>query len=490
MTLKQLTEKHPHYSEMEEYWREIDLLYKGGRALRAQAAKFLVRRPKEPQKIFEARLQQFSYQNVLATALGWYSTKLFSESVQFFPRRGEVPYSDPGLQKFVVNADRAGTTLQALARKWFVRAALDGAVYVLLDLPGQSSSMNWKQQVEAGDLDPFAVTFSASQVTNWDCDAVGNFNWIVLATTTAGVVAEPGGPRKQQERWYVFDRETFTCYESRQGVGTGFRESGGEKSAVVVAEGRHALADQHRVPLFKIEFPDELQLASRVYLQIIALLNEDNGLAWKLLMSNLAVPVITGDIAEENNTVSESAWIRLSQGSTFSWTEPAGTSFDYSMRRIQSLIEEIHRQMHLQAQARQNGATPAAQSGLSKEMDMQPANDILNGYGELFRSVFSRILQSIAAIRSRKGEQITVDVQGLTFQSASVNEIDDATLAKEAVPSSPSFHRWLEKRVVDLVGPNLDPTERKKIHDEIDAAPDVTAIPPAAPFPVDPLPAA
>lgn len=481
LTYEQLTQKHPIWSEMEPYWRQIELLYRGGRALKTRAAEFLVKRPKEPAKVYEARLQQFSYQNVLATALGWYSTKLFAENVQFFPRHGDVVVTDEGLEKFVTNADRAGTSLQAMARKWFVRAALDGCVYVLLDLPGQSSATNWKQQVDSGELDPFVVTFAASQVTDWDCDEAGELNWVVLSTTSPGAAVAPGEKRAQQDRWYVFDRETFTVYEGKA-------DAAGKKAvSIVVGPAPHAMADQHRVPVFKIDFPDELQLASRVYLQIIALLNEDNGLAWKLLMSNLAVPVITGDAMEDNNTVSESAWIRLSQGSTFSWSEPTGTSFDYSMRRIDRLLEEIYRQMHLQAQARQNAATPAAQSGLSKEMDMQPATDILNGYGDLFRSVFARLLQSVAAIRSRTGEALTVDVQGLTFQPASLNEIDDATLAKEAVPGSPTFHRWVDKRVVDIFAPNLDPTERKTIHDEIDAAPELGAPPPPA---ADPLSAA
>jgi hypothetical protein len=463
LTLEQLTQKHPIWSANADYWREIELLYRGGRVLKNAASQFLVKRPKEPEKVYRARLAQFSYQNVLGTALGWYSTKLFKENIQFFPRRGEQIIKDDGLQKFVLDTDRAGTTLQALGRRLFVRAALDGCAYLLLDLPGQSSATNWKAQVESGELDPLAVLFTATQVTDWDCDAAGTLNWIVISTRGPAPIASPGEKRTDLDRWYVFERETFTIYEADP--------TAGNNNVRIVNMGRHALADQKRVPVFKLEFPDELQLASRVYLQVISLLNEDNGLAWKLLMSNLAVPVITGDTAEDNNTVSESAWIRLSQGSSFGWSEPTGTSFDYSMRRIQSLIEEIHRQMHLQAQARQNGATPAAQSGLSKEMDMEPANDVLNGYGELFRSFFALVLEGVAAIRSRGSKQaVRVDVQGLTFQSAGVNQIDDATLAKEGVPGSPTFHRWVEKRVVDIFAPNLDPTERKKIHEEIEAA--------------------
>ena len=59
LTYEQLTQKHPVWSEMQAYWREIDLLYRGGRALKQQAATFLIKRPKEPAKIYEARLQQF-----------------------------------------------------------------------------------------------------------------------------------------------------------------------------------------------------------------------------------------------------------------------------------------------------------------------------------------------------------------------------------------------------------------------------------------------
>jgi hypothetical protein len=465
LTYEQLTQKHPHWEEMAPYWEEIDLLYRGGRAIKAQAAKFLTRRPAEPDKVYAKRVEAFFYDNVLGTALGWYSTKLFAENVQFFPKRGDAQVKDEGLEKFVSNADRKGTSLQSMARTWFVRAALDGYVYVLLDLPGSKGATNWKQQIDAGELDAYATTFSAAQVTNWDVDDAGELNWAVISTSGPAPAAL-GEKRGTRERWYVFDREEFQVYDR-------IKASDGSGDAKLVANGRHAMADQRRVPLIKIELTDELQLASRVYLLLHALLNEDNGLAWKLLMSNLAIPVVAGDMHDEVKAISESNWIKLTEGSRFSWSEPAGTSFVHSAARIQSLIEEIHRQMHLQAHARSNSATPSAQSGFSKEMDLQPALDILNGYGEIFRGVFKRILETVIAIRSlRVAGDVAVDVQGMTFQSTAIHEIDDATLAKEAVTSSSTWRKWVEKRVVDLYGPNLDPAERKKIHDEIDAASD------------------
>ena len=424
----------------------------------------------EPGQVYQARLDKFFYQNILGTALGWYVSRFFAEEPAIHLKTGDkLIKDDPSFAAFQANADRAGTSLLDLARKWFIRSLLDGAVYVLIDLNNQQNRLarNFHDQKTSGALDPYLVTFRADQIVNWGQDAYGNYEWIVIATERGEHTF--GGKQTVVDRWYYFDRTDYRIYEAERPDGAS--EPKDSRTAVVVDEGRHALADRNRVPVRKIEVPEELWLGYRVLPQVREHLNQDNVYGWALFMACLPVPVITGDY-EESPSISETAYIKLPEGSTFEWSEPAGTSFQTAAERVSSLREEIYRQMYLQAQGRTSTATASASSGYSKELDMAPSHEVLNGYGAIFRAALAGIAQDAATIRAPKGTELKAEVTGLTFQQEdTLDDVESTDAALGLNIPSDSFEKYIQKRFVNKYARNADPDTKKVFESEIDAAP-------------------
>lgn len=467
MKVSQLDAKHLYWTEHADFWRRIDLLYRGGYAITRQAELFLRPRPQEPPDMYTARKERFSYQNILGTALGWYVSRLFATEPQWFFRRNGATAQIDYLDRFLTDADRCGTRLLDLARQWFEQAVLCGSVYVLMDLPGADGlAANFREQREGGQLDAYLVTFDASQVINWERDRYGNLEWIVIATE--GTTSAFGEPLRRVDRWYYFDRENFRVYESSRSAEA--KRDGGDRAATIVAQGRHAMADQRRVPVRRIAVPDSLWLGYRVFPQVLDHLNQDNTLAWGLFMGNVAMPVVIGDDIQQAPKVGEAHWLSLPKGSQFLWSEPAGTTFQISAERVDTLRQEIYRQMYLVAQSRNTAATAAAASGVSKEQDAQPSLDVLNGYGAIFRAALKALLEDAAMIRGEKG--VTADVQGLHFEEG--DQLAGVGAAQSAldlrIPSA-AWERLLYKKAVRIFASNADPDTLAAIDQEIDAAP-------------------
>lgn len=461
MEVKTLEERHPLYLEHASFWEDVDLLYEGGYAMKAQANRFLLKRPVEAEGTYSARLERFSYQNILSTGLGWYMSKFFKDLPAFHLKEGDKPTSDEYFGNWIMNADRKGNSLGEMARDWFLRCLKDGCVYVLIDLPGMGDERTLREQRVGGKLDPYLITYEARQVINWDLDDEGHLRWAVIETQTTK--AEFGSARQVVDRWYVFDRENYRVYEAAQVDG-----KRGE-AARLVSEGRHSMANQQRVPILKFEVPKGLWLAYRVYPQVLDHLNQDNSYAWALFMANLAIPVIIGNY-EEKPAISESAYLVLEAGSSFQWSEPAGNSFKASADRVSSLVQEIYRQMYLQAQSRDTSATASAQSGVSKEADMTPSTEVLNGYGAIFRGHLKKLIEMVASIRGRK--DFRAEVQGLSFpESHALSEIDTARAALDLKIPSSTYEKYVQKKIARQYAANAEPDLLKQIDLEIDEAP-------------------
>ena len=463
LTFDQLNAKHRDWAKHSRYWAEADLLYRGGAAIRDEAARFLVSRPVEPKEVFTQRCARMSYENILAKAIGWYLSALFEPGPQI-QLKGSKPTTEY-LEQFQSNSDGGGTALVDLAKSWFERLLLDRACYVLIDLPGADGSqfVSQREQINAGALDAYLVSFTASQVTNWGADRRGNLEWLLISTEDYRSSLEGGA--QCVDRWYHFDRETFKVYESARDA----KDAGGKRPVTVVAEGRHALATERRVPVRKLCIPESLWFGYHVYPQILDHLNEANGLGWKLLMSNLAVPVITGEY-EEPPKLSETGYVHLGKGSTFTWSEPSGGTIQQSAERLNTIRQEIYRAMHLSAQGRDSSATAAASSGFSKEMDMAPAEDVLNAFGGIFRREMRGILSDVALVRGDRS--VEIDVQGLVAEED--DDIGEIQAGLDMQIPSETLRRSLYKRAARCLAEGASPETLTKIDAEIDAAPERT----------------
>jgi hypothetical protein len=458
---------HEEYDALKVFYSMIGPLYRGGFELQQHASLYLRKRPVEPPAVYLARTLEFTYQNILQSGIGWYQTGLYADSPAVFTAGKDGKRTTDGLlDEFLENADRCGKSLVDCSKKWLTDAALNGVAFVLIDLPGSTIASNFREQKARGDLNAYITTFDASQVINWSCDQAGNYEWVVIKTQRSERVF--GKKPLVIDQWYLFDRQNFTLYEAPVTSGKDV-PTGDDRLAEVVDFGPHALKPWTRVPVRKIELPDHLWLAYRVYLQVLDHLNQDNSFSWALKQANLAVPVIAGPY-EDKPVMSETAYIHFQEkDTTLTFAEQSGMSFTVAAARIAALREEIYRQMHLQAQGRSSSASASANSGYSKEMDMAPSKDVANAFGNILREALKGITEDAALIA---GQVLEAEVTGLQAEdNGAIVDIAEGQAALDMNIPSPAFDTYVYSKTAARVMRQAPKEQQTEVQKEIADAP-------------------
>lgn len=459
-TRDEIDAKHPDWNHNQETWFNSAVMYEGGHLMRKNAHKFLLRRPKEDSSVYQHRLELMTYENNMGTGLGWWQAEMFSSEpkIDLRPAGSDgKPLPDGKLdgdkdkfynQQFAKDCDKHGTSFVDMAREIFKNLLLYRQCFVLVDLPRNDLDKyaTLQDQKDAGALDPYLCAFPPQQVINWDMDDHGNYNWLMVYQKTyqTGFLVKA----KIVERWYYYDRQQFRVYECIYDESEG---DAGKKQAVnLIQTGYHALAAKNIVPVQCIEFPEGWWLANRAYLPALEHIDTVNVLRWSLRMAGLAVPVIFTDDELTTITLAEYQFIKLGQNDKYEWTEAPGRSWEHLAKRILVLTEEIWRAMYLVAQARSTSATAGAASGVSKQEDMAPSHDVLDGMGAILRTALQNLLTLV--IWARGDDGIVPDVTGFTFEdkltAAELDVIEE--VLSLGIPSD-SFEREVYKLAVRLV---------------------------------------
>jgi len=483
-TIKQLNQENPLYTDVKDDWIKMSMLYEGGHVMRKNSTQFLLRRPRELQEVYQARVDRFTYHNILGTCFGWYRAAMFKNpptiTMKTVGKDGQPDGKDfpKDLDSFYIefrkNCDRKKTSLVDLMREVWTSLALYKCAYVLVDTPRDDGSKTLREQKQKGVLDqfgrpsPYLVTYSPVSVINWDCDQYGNLDWCVLAyqDTTRQFVQT----QKVVDTWYYFDRQIFLKYQRVRKPGESEITKVDETDrATLVDAGKHAMSQAGVVPLLKFEVPDGLWLTNRAYLPVLDHLNQDNSYGWALYMANLAMPVVTSD-QDIKPQLSETGFIQLPTGAKYEWSEPEGRSFQRSAERVRELREEIFRAMYLSYQGRTSNATADGASGASKEMDMMPAQDVMNEYGDVIIAAAQQLMDAVA--QARGDLAVRSDVRGMKFgKTASLEQIQKTEAVLSLGVPSDTFEKEVYKQSAAEYLPDANPETMEKINDEIDAAP-------------------
>jgi hypothetical protein len=473
--IEKIDRRHDEYKLYADAWEDFALLNKGGVDLRNQFARFLVRRPMELYDVYQERAKRITQQPILGTVTGWYNAALFRRNpeIDISPEgAGNGWYADD----FLTNCDLANTAFIDFFRRIFTQLQLFGRAWVLIDLPQTAAIPQSRADEQDLGLDrPYLVNYDPRQVINWKVDNFGNLSWAVTKWVTEEAAFL--GPSDKYTYWCYYDSTQYLKYRAKGEnpdlmanfvIDTNGNQDKAE--ADLVDSGPHALTPAGRPPLRCITVPEALWIANRAYLMMLDHLNQDNSYSWALFMANLAMPFICSDSQIANPKLSEAAWLKLGKDDKFGWTEPDGKSFTHAANRLEMLREEIYRAFYLQAQGRKSSATAASSSGYSKELDMMPANDVLNGYGDIIRCAMQDVLGDVAEVRA--DQSTTFNVRGFRFEVKPATE--SISMAQELVDlgiQSPTLEKEVFKRVARDVGDDWDPDLLDTICSEIDAAP-------------------
>jgi len=393
--------EHPEYKQKRLLWQRYQGLYEGGEQIKAHVDSFLVRRQKEPLDVYWERSSRVFYENYIGSIIDWYAATLFrrepNAQVNTNNERSMAFFS-----AFADNCDLRGSRLSDFFKRCFIETLVTGECLMLIDFPAKREGVMTQAQEDALGLSRgYLVQCSSSEVINWSKDTDDQFEWIVIRNSVEKQVSVDQPTRVKETYWRYFDKEFFRVYKRVDMPG----EAG---SLVQLSQGRHCLADQHRVPVMSMRVSPGLWLMNKSALLQVEHFNKVNALGWAITMGLFAMPVIYSD-REWNQVVGESYYLQLGPQDRFGWTEPEGKVFDIAAQNLASLKDEIYRVCYL-SQAAGDLSGGKTQSALSKMRDFAITQEVLRSYGDTVKMAIRQVLQLVAAARH---DDAAVDVGGL-----------------------------------------------------------------------------
>ena len=432
-----INHEHPEYAVKRAVWRQYRDLYAGGEQFKMNADRYLIRRQKEPGDVYVERLSRCFYENYIGSIVDWYTATLFRrEPVLAFDGTNERAKKFFGA--FTEDCDLKGASLAELFRRQFIEALVCGKSFALIDFPRLARPAGTRaEEDERGASRAYLVSYAADELINWSYDERGHYEWVVLRTESLKKAKIEDSMWVKQTRWVYYDKERYRIYErSEQGTDRGEIE--------VVAEGRHGLAKQARVPLVELRVSEGLWLVNKAGSLQLEHFNKSNALGWALTMGLFAMPVVYSE-RDWNQLMGESYYIQLGPQDRFGWTEPEGKVYQIAADNLTRLQEEIYRVCYVTHAGGTLGGS-SAQSGLSKQRDYAITQEVLRAYGDAVKDAMKRVLRAIEAARE---DGLSIDVSGMDeFDIGDFGtELDDAERLLKLGIQSPTLQKQVFKKL-------------------------------------------
>ncbi|HYL37182.1 MAG TPA: hypothetical protein VEV17_14795 [Bryobacteraceae bacterium] len=453
-----INQEHPEYAARRAIWHQYRDLYVGGERFKAHADRYLIRRQKEPLDVYAERLSRTFYENYVGSIVDWYTATLFRrEPVLTFEGTNEQGKKFFG--KFIDDCDLKGGSVTEFFRHQFVEALICGKSYVLVDFPrlGQPAGTRAAED-ESGVSRAYLVSYAADELINWSYDEHGHYQWVVLRSESVGKTKIEDLVWVKQIRWVYYDKENYRIYEQT--------DHGTDRSKVeIIAEGRHGLARQLRVPLMELRVSEGLWLLNKAGSLQLEHFNKSNALGWALTMGLFAMPVVYSE-RDWNQVMGESYYIQLGPQDRFGWTEPEGNVYQIAADNLGRLQEEIYRICYVtHAGGALSGS--AAQSGVSKQRDFAITQEVLRAYGDAVKDAMKRVLRAIAGARE---DGLSIDVSGMDeFDIGDFGtELDDAQRLLALGINSPTLTKQVYKKIAFQFLSDVRQEVKDRIGREID----------------------
>jgi hypothetical protein len=455
-----ITLEHPEYRSQRTVWQRYRDLYTGGEQFTSRGSEYLIRRQREPNDVYGERLERVFYENYVGSIIDWYGATLFRrEPILIF--EGDDPSARGFFNQFADNCDLRGTAISDFLRRQLIEALVLGRSYTVVDFPRHDRKPATRaEEEESGAARAYLTRFGLEQLTNWERNDQGDFEWTVLRTERPLNPGLAGGAWTTKRRWIYYDRQRFEIHED-------VSEEGRTTKPALVDEGPHGLSRLNRVPVFEFAISDGLWLMNKAAGLQLEHFNKSNALSWALTMGLFAMPVVFSD-REWNQVLGDSYYLQLAPGDKFGWTEPEGHVFEIALSNIDRLKEEIYRVCYLMSQAGGSLTKNAALSGLSKQRDYTVTQEVLRGYGDAVKDALKRLLRTIVDARQ---DRLTVDVSGLDeFDIGDFSdELADAASLLALGVQSPTLRKQLYKKLAFKYLCDVRQEVKDRIAQEIDS---------------------
>ncbi|ALB39889.1 hypothetical protein AA650_04905 [Anabaena sp. WA102] len=205
-----LESQHSDYTRMLPALQEIDLLVSGGYKLKAAIKQFLLPRPGEELAVYEARINKFTYLNILSIAINEQASKLSNATLTINGIEEET--NSAFWSAFREDTNLAGRSEKNLIALIFRELLKFKKLYLHVDKPYLNIDIQNKSQEEFLGIRPYVIHYSPFQVVNWS-ETKGKLDWVKVRQ----IVEDTSNPLAISQKkviWTFIDDTYIARYEA------------------------------------------------------------------------------------------------------------------------------------------------------------------------------------------------------------------------------------------------------------------------------------
>jgi len=452
-----------------DYWRDLDALYRGGRAFRDRIRNFLLQHQMEPTAVYHQRLQEASYRSYLGPIIDYYVAWLFSGafSVRAKSLTGDtLQEPDPWYAAFREDVggdidmtdfmrERFKTALVKKRAHWICELNDDGQA----DWPDNLAEFHGRKFGEARlfKVDP-------EELYDWETDVKGNLTWCVIHNIQK---IRPTVYQKRVlnvETWKVYDVKYVTTFEIRYEDGK--RPASTELISEKEQPRRHGFL---QVPLQTVEIPEGLWIANRIRDPQLEHFRLGTGLGWAIRRTCYAMPVFKIKDATKPPVMGAGYFIMIDVDEEMTWSAPPNQPFDVISKEVDVQRNDMFRVTHQMALGLDNNAETVGRSADSKAEDNAATRIMLNAYGMIMAEVIEETYEMISDARGDK--DISWSIEGFSgYDTATAPEvISNAMNAQMLNIPSKRFLTEIKTKVAWATMPEASQDVKDEIRKEITA---------------------
>lgn len=471
LTIEQLDVRHPSYDE--DFWLDLEALYRGGRVFRDRIERFLPRNPLETADVYEQRKQNASYRSYVGPIIDYYSSWLFSGDFHVRAKRGPDTIDTPPEYAEFREDIGGDCDMKEFLKERFTKALIHGRTHWICELSKAKEigeQGNWPDSAAAyeaaGLKNANLRAVDACELVDWETDDDGLLAWALVYRKSERRPSIKSVNRIINETWHLYDRENCFVYSIEYDKD----ERPDEKTVLTPQIYKHGFL---QVPLITLALPQGLHIADRVTDPQCAHFRLGSALDWAIKRTCYAMPVFKVEDEERPPVMGAGYYIMIGAKEDMQWSAPPEGHFDVISREVDVQRNDIFRMCHQMALGLDNNAETVGRSADSKEQDNAATRVMLNAFGEIMSEA---IEETYEIVSDAFGDvDIYWSIEGFSgYDTATAPEvIANAQQAQLVAIPSKTFAVEMKNKVVKAVLPELSQERKDQIRKELESNVDI-----------------
>jgi len=475
MLLSLLDTKNPAYDR--EATLNLRALYKGGKLFRSRIGNFLLRRPVEPDEMWETRKKEAHYRNYIAPIINQFCAILFSSKpvVRLKEKDGQglVAKRDMGpddefYSDWREDCDGNGTDLEAFFKERLVDAMVEKTGYFLLEHAqpdeGEAVPEDKKGFRDAG-LDAVRLRkVDSTEVYDWERDETGKLIWALVHSAETPRKTLGQSRDTVVETFQFYTDETVTTYRFSWSRAKGRPNNAKYDVPQIGQPLPHRFG---KVPLIELELQEDLWVGNLLESPQTAHFRVANAETWAISKICYAMPVLHVLDDMKLPTMGNGYGLVMGVEESVDWMSPPTVPFDATNTTAATLKDEIFRIAQQMAMGVDNNAAAVGRSGDSKLADAGFMRVVLLAYSRKVKEVIERVYDLVSV---QRGDEYKWSVEGFedfdAADLAALMELMTELLVAGGITSK-TFKLELQTRVAEAAMPDLDEAKKAQIKQEL-----------------------